>query len=77
VGQMNHQNEAFTKCQLNNRLFQANLQEFSQQVAQVLKFQTNGQVSEIEAFQQIDVLWQTFEFSVKQLEIESYEDRSS
>lgn len=75
LGQMNYQNEGFTRSQLNNQLFQAELQEFSQQVAQLSKLQANGQISEIEAVQQIDFIWQKFEFSVKQLEIESYEDR--
>jgi hypothetical protein len=57
-----------------NLVFNANLQEFSRRVGMISALQTGGKLSAIEAFTQIEALWQQLETSQKQLEIEEAEE---
>ncbi len=50
-----------------NLVFNANLQEFSQQVGYIANLETNGKLSPQEAYQQIRELWQELETSYQEL----------
>jgi hypothetical protein len=52
-------------------VFNANLQEFSQQVSYICNLQTGGKMSPEEAYQQIHSLFKVLKRAKKQLEIES------
>jgi hypothetical protein len=58
----------------NHLVFNANLQEFSRRVGMISALQTGGKLSAIEAFQQIEALWQQLEASTEQLGIEDAEE---
>ena len=50
-----------------NLVFNANLQQFSQQVGYIANLETNGKLSPQEAYQQIRELWQELENSYQGL----------
>ncbi|NJO39836.1 MAG: hypothetical protein HC769_01245 [Cyanobacteria bacterium CRU_2_1] len=52
-----------------NLVFNANLQEFSQRLNLICGLQTNGKLTPIEAFDQIESLWHQLKFSKKALGI--------
>jgi hypothetical protein len=74
---MTSESEKLLRCRLNDLLFGCNLQEFSRQTENLSKLLATQQISQFEAERQINRLWRKFEGSVKQLEIESYEDGQS
>jgi hypothetical protein len=57
-----------------NLVFNANLQEFAHRIGIISALQTGGKLDAIEAFAQIEALWQQLETSQKQLEIEEAEE---
>lgn len=56
---------------LENLVFNANLQEFSQRVGIICSLETAGKISTIEAFQQIEVLWEQLQRSGERLSIDT------
>jgi hypothetical protein len=50
-----------------NLVFNANLQEFAQQVNYICNLETNGKLSSEEAFNQIKALWQQLKRTRKEL----------
>lgn len=54
-----------------NLVFNANLQQFSQQVGYIANLETNGKLSPQEAYQQIRELWQELENSYQGLGVEN------
>lgn len=54
-----------------NLVFNANLQEFSQQVGYIANLETNGKLSPQEAYQEIRELWQELENSYQGLGVEN------
>ena len=52
-----------------NLVFNANLQEFSQQVNYICGLSTNGKLTQQEAYQKIHSLWRQLKRSKKQLGI--------
>jgi hypothetical protein len=54
-----------------NLVFNANLQEFAQQVAYISALETNGKISPYEAYEQIKSLWKQLKTSQEQLGIET------
>ncbi|BAZ43463.1 hypothetical protein NIES4102_04640 [Chondrocystis sp. NIES-4102] len=50
-----------------NLAFNANLQEFAQQVAYICGLETNGKVTSAEAYDRIKKVWQELKTSKKQL----------
>ena len=50
-----------------NLIFNANLQEFSQQVNYICNLQTNGKLYPEEAYKQIKDLWKQLKYTKKQL----------
>ena len=50
-----------------NLIFNANLQEFAQQVGYISALQTNGKISPYVAYEQIKSLWKQLKASQKQL----------
>ena len=52
-----------------NLVFNANLQEFSQQVNYICGLSTNGKLTQQETYQKIHSLWQQLKRSKKQLGI--------
>ena len=53
-----------------NLAFNANLQEFAQEIGYVVNLQTNGKVSTEEACRRIKAIWQELELSREQLGID-------
>lgn len=53
--------------------FNANLQEFAQEIGYVVSLQTNGKISTEEACRRIKAIWQELELSREQLGI-GYDD---
>lgn len=49
--------------------FNANLQEFAQQASYIINLETGGKISNKEAYQNLEALWQQFEFSYQQLKL--------
>jgi hypothetical protein len=43
-----------------NLLFNANLQEFAQRITIIANLETGGKISSLDAFNQIEQLWETF-----------------
>lgn len=41
-----------------NLVFNANLQEFSQRVSLICSLETNGKISQQEAYKQVEALWE-------------------
>ncbi|MBD3887551.1 hypothetical protein IFO70_39095 [Phormidium tenue FACHB-886] len=52
-----------------NLVFNANLQEFSQQVGIICSLETGGRISPAEAFQRIETLWSQLKYSKEALGI--------
>jgi hypothetical protein len=52
-----------------NFVFHANLQEFAQRVTYISNLETNGKLSPLESFEQIEALWQQLQTSKQQLDI--------
>lgn len=52
-----------------NLVFNANLQEFSQQINYICGLSTNGKLTQQEAYQKIHLLWRQLKQSKKQLGI--------
>ncbi|MBF2080280.1 MAG: hypothetical protein IGR76_17635 [Synechococcales cyanobacterium T60_A2020_003] len=52
-----------------NLVFNANLQEFAQRVSYISNLETNGKLSPLESFDQIEALWKSLKASKKQLGI--------
>ena len=52
-----------------NLVFNANLQEFSQQVSYICNLETNGKLSPEESYQKIETLWQELKQSKRLLGI--------
>lgn len=52
------------------RVFNANLQEFSQRVSYISNLQTNGKLSPEEAYYQIKSLWKQLKHTKKELNFE-------
>ncbi|MGL5078557.1 MAG: DUF7219 family protein [Waterburya sp.] len=50
-----------------NLAFNANLQEFAQQVAYICALETNGKMPPVEAYKRIKKLWRQLKSSKKQL----------
>ncbi|MGL5941389.1 MAG: DUF7219 family protein [Waterburya sp.] len=50
-----------------NLAFNANLQEFAQQVAYICALETNGKMPPVEAYKRIKKLWRQLKTSKKQL----------
>lgn len=50
-----------------NLAFNANLQEFAQQVAYICALETNGKMPSVEAYKRIKKLWRQLKTSKKQL----------
>ncbi|WP_416674337.1 DUF7219 family protein [Egbenema bharatensis] len=57
-----------------NLVFNANLQEFAHRVSTISALQTGGKLGAIEAFQQIEALWQQLEASQEELGIDDGEE---
>jgi len=53
-----------------NLVFNANLQEFSHRISYISSLETNGKLSPVDAYQQINELWQELSRSYQQLAIE-------
>lgn len=51
------------KFSLQNLLFNANLQEFAQQVNHIAGLETAGKLPSHEAYQKLEVLWETLKSS--------------
>lgn len=52
-----------------NLVFNANLQEFAQQVSYICNLETNGKISTEEAYERIKELWHQLKYAKKQLKI--------
>lgn len=52
-----------------NLVFNANLQEFAQRVTYISNLETNGKLSPLESFEQIEALWKQLQTSKQQLGI--------
>lgn len=52
-----------------NMVFNANLQEFAQRVSYISNLETNGKLSPVESFEQIEALWKQLKASKQQLGI--------
>ncbi len=52
-----------------NLLFNANLQQFAQQIGYIANLETGGKLTPEESFQKIEQLWQLFQGSSRQLGI--------
>jgi hypothetical protein len=57
----------YGKVQPENLVFNANLQEFAQQVSYICNLETSGKISSEEAYQKIRVLWKQLKRTKKQL----------
>ncbi|PSN17161.1 hypothetical protein C7271_19190 [filamentous cyanobacterium CCP5] len=57
--------------QPNAIVFNANLQEFSQRVGYISALYQGGKLTSLEAYRQIDQLWQALERSRQNLEIDA------
>ncbi len=55
------------KVKPENLVFNANLQEFAQQVSYICNLETAGKISSEEAYQKIRLLWKQLKQSKKQL----------
>ncbi|ASC71299.1 hypothetical protein XM38_022510 [Halomicronema hongdechloris C2206] len=55
-------------------VFNANLQEFAQQVSYISNLNTNGKLTLDEAFERIDHLWNELKHSKVQLQISGFGD---
>lgn len=55
-------------------LFNANLREFAVKIGQVCSLETNGKISQAEAYLRIRKLWKTLKSSRKNLQIGEVED---
>ncbi|MEL6496600.1 MAG: hypothetical protein AAFQ41_15985 [Cyanobacteria bacterium J06623_7] len=51
----------------NNLLFNANLQEFAQQVSYTCSLESNGKISSAESYERIKQLWRELKASKKEL----------
>ncbi len=61
------------KVKPENLVFNANLQEFSQQVNYIANLETGGKLSPQEAYQQIQSLWKSLKASYYQLGVDNGE----
>lgn len=52
-----------------NLMFNANLQEFAQKVSYIANLETAGKISPVDAYNQIEALWETLQRSSKHLGI--------
>jgi uncharacterized coiled-coil protein SlyX len=68
---MTSESQRLLRRRLNNLLFSCNLQEFSRQIEELCSLLANQQISEREARQRIESLWQEFENSIQQLGVKS------
>ncbi len=57
----------YGKVKPENLVFNANLQEFAQQVSYICNLETAGKISSEEAYQKIRLLWKQLKQSKKQL----------
>ncbi len=62
----------YGKVKPENLVFNANLQEFAQQVSFICNLETNGKLSPEESYRKIQVLWTQLKSSLKQLGIGEY-----
>lgn len=62
-------NRYYGEVKLENLVFNANLQEFSQRVGYITSLASNGKISVEQAFTQIETLWEEVEKSKTQLGI--------
>jgi glutathione peroxidase-family protein len=53
----------------NQLMFNANLQEFSQKVTYIVNFETNGQLTAGQAYQELETLWEKIKECRLSLEI--------
>lgn len=59
----------YGKVKPENLVFNANLQEFAQQVSYICNLETSGKLSPEEAYKQIQALWKQLKRTKKQLGI--------
>jgi hypothetical protein len=52
-----------------NLVFNANLQEFAQRVSYISNLESNGKISPVESFEQIEALWKQLKSSKQKLGI--------
>ncbi len=52
-----------------NLVFNANLQEFAQKISYICNLETAGKINNVEAYQQIKLLWKQLKMSKKELGI--------
>ena len=57
----------YGKIQPENLVFNANLQEFAQQVSYICNLETSGKISPEESYQKIRALWKQLKRAKKQL----------
>ncbi len=62
-------NRYYGQVKPENLVFNANLQEFAQQVSYICNLETAGKISPEEAYKKIHALWQQLKSSKKQLGI--------